>query len=130
MRVRSRARARHRCLSDPVSPSLARSLDLAGEVFKLRKLLPGDASYDFNIHVMDFEPGEYLNVKEVHYNHHGLWMREGRGIYRLADDWHPVSAGDAVYMAPFVPQWYGALGDARTRYILFKDTNRDPLLVA
>jgi len=35
-----------------------------------------------------------------------------------------------VYMAPFVPQWYGALGDARTRYILFKDTNRDPLLVA
>ena len=101
-----------------------------GEVFKLRKLLPGDAAYDFNIHVMDFEPGEYLNVKEVHYNHHGLWMREGLGVYRLADDWYPVAAGDAIYMAPFVPQWYGALGYSRTRYILYKDTNRDPLLVA
>lgn len=36
-----------------------------GEMFALRRLLPVSASYDFNIHIMDFEPGEYLNVKEV-----------------------------------------------------------------
>ena len=41
--------------------------------------------YDFNIHVMDFEPGEYLNVKEVHYNQHGLLLVEGQGIYRLGE---------------------------------------------
>lgn len=29
----------------------------------LRKLLPASADYDFNIHVMDFKPGEFLNVK-------------------------------------------------------------------
>jgi (S)-ureidoglycine aminohydrolase len=38
-------------------------LPVAGEVFALRKLLPQTADYDFNIHVMDFQPGEYLNVK-------------------------------------------------------------------
>ena len=33
--------------------------------FALRKLLPQTADYDFNVHVMDFQPGEYLFVKEV-----------------------------------------------------------------
>lgn len=38
-------------------------LPAAGEVFELRKLLPQTAEYDFNVHVMDFKPGEYLYVK-------------------------------------------------------------------
>ncbi|KAJ1415060.1 RmlC-like cupin domain superfamily [Sesbania bispinosa] len=76
---------------------------------------------------MDFQPGEFLNVKEVHYNQHGLLLLEGQGIYRLGDSWYPVQAGDAIWMAPFVPQWYGALGKTRTRYLLYKDVNRSPL---
>lgn len=40
-------------------------LPVPGEVFALRKLLPQTANYDFNVHVMDFQPGEYLFVKEV-----------------------------------------------------------------
>lgn len=102
-------------------------LPVPGEVFALRKLLPTTSAHDFNIHVMDFLPGEYLNVKEVHYNQHGLLLVEGRGIYRLADKWYPVQAGDVIWMAPFVPQWYAALGSTRSRYILYKDTNRDPV---
>lgn len=99
-----------------------------GEVFKLRRLLDkNDKTLDFNIHIMDFEPGEYLNVKEVHYNQHGLLMLEGHGIYMLADNYYPVSTGDVVYMAPFVPQWYAALGKTRSRYFLYKDTNTNPL---
>jgi hypothetical protein len=38
-------------------------LDAPGEVFTLRKLLPQTPDFDFNIHVMDFAAGEYLNVK-------------------------------------------------------------------
>ena len=38
-------------------------LPVPGEVFALRKLLPQTADYDFNVHVMDFQPGEYLYVK-------------------------------------------------------------------
>ena len=97
-----------------------------GEIFKLKKCLPQEMEYDFNIHIMDFEPGEFLNVKEVHYNQHGLLLLEGQGIYRLGERWYPVQAGDAIWMAPFVPQWYGALGKRRSRYILYKDTYRMP----
>lgn len=39
------------------------TLETPGEVFVLRKLLPATTDYDFNIHVMDFNPGEFLNVK-------------------------------------------------------------------
>ncbi|XP_010919786.1 (S)-ureidoglycine aminohydrolase isoform X2 [Elaeis guineensis] len=102
-------------------------LETPGEVFELRKLLPTSAPYDFNIHIMDFQPGEYLNVKEVHYNQHGLLLLEGQGIYRLGDSWYPIQAGDAIWMAPFVPQWYAALGKTRSRYLLYKDVNRNPL---
>lgn len=101
-------------------------LPVPGEIFKLRKCLPEEQEYDFNIHIMDFEPGEFLYVKEVHYNQHGLLLLEGQGIYRLGDKWYPVQAGDAIWMAPFVPQWYGALGKKRSRYILYKDTYRAP----
>lgn len=38
-------------------------LPVPGEIFALRKLLPQTADYDFNIHIMDFKPGEHLNVK-------------------------------------------------------------------
>ncbi|KAK9840600.1 hypothetical protein WJX81_003826 [Elliptochloris bilobata] len=102
-------------------------LPVPGEVFALRKLLPQTADHDFNVHVMDFQPGEYLFVKEVHYNQHGMLMAAGRGVYRLADAWYPVQQGDAIWMAPYVLQWYGALGTRPTRYILYKDTTLNPL---
>ncbi|CAJ1943222.1 unnamed protein product [Sphenostylis stenocarpa] len=102
-------------------------LETPGEIFELRKLIPTSLAYDFNIHIMDFQPGEFLNVKEVHYNQHGLLLLEGQGIYRLGDSWYPVQAGDVIWMAPFTPQWYGALGKTRTRYLIYKDANRSPL---
>ncbi|CAN4078086.1 unnamed protein product [Withania somnifera] len=95
-------------------------------IFELRKLLPTSLAYDFNVHIMDFRPGEFLNVKEVHYNQHGLLLEE-QGIYRLADSWYPIQAGNAIWMAPFVPQWYAALGKTRSRYLIYKDVNRNPL---
>ncbi|PSS11585.1 (S)-ureidoglycine aminohydrolase [Actinidia chinensis var. chinensis] len=124
---------RYAFLEDHITEQIVSSTDkqpllqTPGEVFELRKLLPASMPYDFNIHVMDFQPGEFLNVKEVHYNQHGLLLLEGQGIYRLGDNWYPVQAGDAIWMAPFVPQWYAALGKTRSRYLLYKDVNRNPL---
>jgi (S)-ureidoglycine aminohydrolase len=48
-------------------------------------------------------------------------------VYRLGDDWYSVQAGDVIWMAPYVTQWYAALGYKRSRYIILKDTNRDPI---
>lgn len=100
----------------------------AGEVYRLRRLLPLSREFDFNVHVMDFAPGEYLHAKEAHHNQHGMLMLEGQGVMRFGDKWYPVHAGDAFWAAPFVPQWFGALGSRRTRFVAFRDTNRDPAL--
>jgi (S)-ureidoglycine aminohydrolase len=96
-------------------------------MFALRKLLPQTSEYIFNMHVMDFQPGEHLVVHEVHYNAHGLLMLQGQGVYRLNQEWFSVKAGDAIWMAPYVPQWFGALGRTPARYVLYKDTTLDPL---
>lgn len=96
-------------------------------MFALRKLLPETVQYLFNVHIMDFQPGEHLLIHEVHYNQHGLLLLQGQGIYRLADSWYPVQAGDAIWMAPYVPQWYCALGKTPTRYAIYKDVTLDPL---
>lgn len=40
--------------------------------------------------------GEHLNVKEVHYNQHGLLLLAGKGIYRLGQDWYPVQVRGQV----------------------------------
>lgn len=103
------------------------------ETFKLRKLLPHSgpeaSRFDLNVHLMDFDPGEFLVTKEIHHNQHGLLMLLGQGIYRLSNAvWSPVVAGDAIYMGPYVTQWFGALGREKSRYIIFKDTAPDPLL--
>ncbi|KAL9663453.1 hypothetical protein QQ045_018839 [Rhodiola kirilowii] len=104
-------------------------LDTPGEVFELRKLLPTSLVYDFNIHynILMKNVDSCIWLQEVHYNQHGLLLLEGQGIYRLGDSWYPVQSGDAIWMAPFVPQWYAALGKTRSRYLLYKDVNRHPL---
>lgn len=54
-------------------------------------------------------------------------MLNGSGIYRLANDWYPVQAGDTIWMASFCPQWFVATGKSPARYIYYKDVNRDAL---
>ena len=48
---------------------------------------------------------------------HGLVMLEGAGIYRLGDHWYPVAEGDFIWMAPCLPQWFGALGKTPAKYL-------------
>lgn len=43
---------------------------------------------------------------------------------------YPVQAGDAIWMSPYVPQWYAALGKQPSRYIIYKDTILDPLFTS
>jgi hypothetical protein len=33
-------------------------------------------------------------------------------------------------MAPWCPQWFGAIGKAPAKYLIYKDWNRHPLAVA
>jgi (S)-ureidoglycine aminohydrolase len=93
----------------------------------VRSLLPDTPSFDFAVNTMTYQPGAALSMVEVHVMEHGLLMLEGGGIYRLGDHWYPVTAGDFIWMAPFCPQWFGALGKHPAKYLIYKDWNRHPL---
>ena len=102
-------------LSDPLDGNPA---------LQVRRLLPGDVSFDFAVNTMTYQPGAALPMVEMHVMEHGLLMLEGGGIYRLGDRWYPVTAGDFIWMAPYCPQWFGALGDKPAKYLIYKDWNR------
>ena len=93
----------------------------------VRKLLPDIPGFDFAVNTMLFQPGASLPMVEIHVMEHGLLMLEGAGIYRLDDRWYPVAAGDFIWMGPYCPQWFGALGKSPAKYIIYKDWNRHPL---
>ncbi|HEX4284226.1 MAG TPA: (S)-ureidoglycine aminohydrolase [Terracidiphilus sp.] len=94
---------------------------------RVRSLMPDGDAYDFAVNTMTYDPGAALSMVEVHVMEHGLLMLEGGGIYRLSDSWYPVEAGDVIWMAPYCPQWFGALGKKPAKYLIYKDWRRHPL---
>ena len=94
---------------------------------QVKCLLPDNLSFDFAVNVMTYQPGASLSMVEMHVMEHGLLMLEGGGIYRLGDSWYPVTAGDFIWMGPWCPQWFGAIGKKPAKYLIYKDSNRHPL---
>ena len=95
---------------------------------EVRTLIPAaDLGFDFAVNTMTFQPGGSLPIVEMHVMEHGLLMLEGGGIYRLGENWYSVSAGDFIWMGPYCPQWFGAIGKAPAKYLIYKDWNRHPL---
>jgi (S)-ureidoglycine aminohydrolase len=94
---------------------------------QVRHLMPDGPTWDFAVNTMTYDPGAALAQVEVHIMEHGLLMLEGGGIYRLGDNWYPVTAGDFIWMAPYCPQWFGALGKTPAKYLIYKDWYRHPL---
>ena len=92
----------------------------------LQTLLPELPAFDLAVNVFKYAPGATLPFVETHVMEHGLLMLAGEGIYRLEDRWYPVRAGDAIWMAPYCPQWFVATGKAPASYIYYKDVNRWP----
>jgi len=94
---------------------------------QVKCLLPDEMAFDFAVNTMVYQPGAALSMVEMHVMEHGLLMLEGGGIYRLDDSWHSVTAGDFIWMAPWCPQWFGAIGKTPAKYLIYKDWNRHPL---
>src|SRR5438034_3342415 len=94
---------------------------------RLQTLLPDDSAFDLAVNIFTYQPGAALPQVEVHVMEHGLLMLDGQGVYRLGDAWYPVQQGDVIWMAPYCPQWFVAMGKTPARYLYYKDVNRDPL---
>jgi (S)-ureidoglycine aminohydrolase len=97
------------------------------EGLQVRRLMPDGPSWDFAVNTMTYDPGAALAMVEIHVMEHGLLMLQGGGIYRLGDNWYPVTAGDFIWMAPYCPQWFGALGKTPAKYLIYKDWYRHPI---
>jgi (S)-ureidoglycine aminohydrolase len=100
---------------------------LGDEAARLQVLLPDTMGYDFAVNIFNYRPGAHLPFVETHVMEHGLLMLEGLGVYRLENSWYPVTAGDCIWMAPYCPQWFVAMGKSPARYLYYKDINRAPI---
>lgn len=93
---------------------------------RLQVLLPDEPAFDMAVNIFTYQPGATLPFVETHIMEHGLLMLRGQGVYRLDADYHPVQAGDVIWMSSYCPQWFVAMGPTPAGYIYYKDVNRAP----
>ena len=85
---------------------------------------PDDMAHDMHVNIVTFQPGGSIPFAETHVMEHGLFVLEGKGVYRLNADWVEVEAGDFMWLRAFCPQACYAGGPGPFRYLLYKDVNR------
>ncbi len=89
---------------------------------------PNDIRHDMHVNIVTFQPGGTIPFAETHVMEHGLYVLEGKAVYRLNNDWVEVEAGDFIWLRAFCPQACYAGGLGPFRYLLYKDVNRHPKL--
>ena len=85
---------------------------------------PDDLRHDAHVNIVTFEPGGLIPFEETHVMEHGLYVLEGKAVYKLNQDWVEVEAGDFMWLRAYCPQACYAAGPGRFRYLLYKDVNR------
>jgi (S)-ureidoglycine aminohydrolase len=98
--------------------------DTGGTWATTRFVDPADLRHDMHVTVVTFEPGGLIPFEETHVMEHGLYVLEGKAVYKLNKDWVEVEAGDYMWLRAFCPQACYAGGPGRFRYLLYKDVNR------
>ena len=89
---------------------------------------PADMSHDCHVNIVTLKPGAVIPFAETHVMEHGLYVLQGKAVYRLNQDWVEVEAGDFMWLRAFCPQACYAGGPDPFRYLLYKDVNRHPKL--
>lgn len=85
---------------------------------------PDDMRHDMHVNIVTFQPGGVIPFAETHVMEHGLYVLEGKAVYRLNSDWVEVGPGDYIWLRAFCPQACYAGGPGAFRYLLYKDVNR------
>jgi len=122
----------HPDFDDP-KPVVGNQADVASEPFlgdedaQLQTLLPIEPEFDMAVNLFTYQPGATLPFVEIHVMEHGLLMTDGKGVYRLGEDYFPVAQGDVIWMASYCPQWFVAMGKTPASYLYYKDIHRDRL---
>lgn len=85
---------------------------------------PTDIAHDMHVNIVTFQPGGSIPFEETHVMEHGLYVLEGKAVYKLNRDWVEVEAGDFMWLRAYCPQACYAAGPGPFRYLLYKDVNR------
>jgi (S)-ureidoglycine aminohydrolase len=91
----------------------------------LQTLIPDELPFDMAMNIFTFDPGFGLPIVETHVMEHGLLFLQGKGLYYLDGEWMEVEKDDFIWMGPFCPQSFYATGPTLSRYIYYKNVNRD-----
>jgi (S)-ureidoglycine aminohydrolase len=116
---------------EPAGCRVGNQADVSASVYygdpgaRLQELLPNDLGFDLAMNIFTFDSGHSLPVTETHVMEHGLYMLQGKGVYFLGDSWMEVEATDFIWMGPWCPQSYYAAGPQPSRYIYYKNVNRE-----
>ncbi len=89
-----------------------------------RFVRPDDLRHDMHVNIVTFEPGSVIPFEETHVMEHGLFVLQGKAVYKLNRDWVEVQGGDFLWLRAFCPQACYAGGPDQFRYLLYKDVNR------
>lgn len=98
--------------------------DTDGAWATTRFMDPTDLRHDMHLTIVTLKPGAVIPFAETHVMEHGLYVLEGKAVYRLNQDWVEVEAGDFMWLRAFCPQACYAGGPGPFRYLLYKDVNR------
>lgn len=98
--------------------------DTGGRWATSRFVDPADMRHDMHVTIVTFKPGGVIPFEETHVMEHGLYVLQGKAVYRLNRDWVEVEAGDFMWLRAFCPQACYAGGPDDFRYLLYKDVNR------
>ena len=85
---------------------------------------PDNLAHDAHVNIVTFQPGGVIPFEETHVMEHGLYVLEGKAVYKLNQDWVEVEAGDFMWLRAYCPQACYAAGPGPFRYLLYKDVNR------
>ena len=91
----------------------------------LQTLIPDEFAYDLAMNIFTFDAGYGLPIVETHVMEHGLYFLQGKGVYLLGDEWMEVEADDFIWMGPYCPQSFYATGPTPSRYLYYKNVNRE-----
>ncbi|WP_342076822.1 bifunctional allantoicase/(S)-ureidoglycine aminohydrolase [Yoonia sp. SS1-5] len=111
-------------VTDEASATTIAMPDTNGAWATTRFVDPSDMRHDMHVNIVTLQPGGVIPFAETHVMEHGLYVLEGKAVYRLNQDWVEVEAGDFMWLRAFCPQACYAGGPGPFRYLLYKDVNR------
>ncbi len=93
-----------------------------------KQLIPyTNPGIDMAFNLIVCQPGAYYGLVETHAWEHAMYMLDGEGVLFLNGKPLHVKQRDFIYIAPYCPEWFCALGmdNKPVRFLLYWDCNRD-----